>query len=76
MKRRIVDAKADLDGDITHVRFDGNTNFTSVGRAIPMARRGDIQGVHVVERKGAKTHLRTNPDRQSRNNLDHMAGGK
>ena len=41
-KRKIVDARADEDGIITHVKLDGNTNFTSVDVAIPMADRGDI----------------------------------
>jgi len=38
-----------------------------------MARRGDIAGAHVVDRSGAKVHLRTNPDRSERNNLDYLA---
>ena len=73
-KRKIVNAKADSDGDITHVQFKGNTNFTSVERAIPMAERGDIENVHVVRRRGAKTHLRTNPNGHERDNLDYLAG--
>lgn len=73
-KRKIVDARADKDGDITHVKFNGNNRFTSVERAIPMADRGEIEGTHVVRREGAKTHLRTNPDGRERNNLDWMAG--
>lgn len=73
-KRKIVDARADGDGDITHVKFDGNERFTSVDRAIPMADRGEIEDVHVVRRVGAKTHLRTNPNGRTRDNLDYMAG--
>ena len=73
-KKTIIDARADSDGDITHVKFDGNTNFTSVDRAIPIADRGDIDNAHVVRRQGAKTHLRTNPDGAKGNNLDTMAG--
>jgi len=73
-KRRIIDARADSEGDITAVRFEGNQNFTSVERAIPMADRGEIENVHVVRRTGAKTHLRTNADGRRRNNLDDMAG--
>ena len=75
-KKTIIDAKADSDGDITHVKFKGNTNFTSVDKAIPMADRGDVDNVHVVRRKGAKAHLRTNPDGTKGNNLDNMAGDK
>lgn len=73
-KKRIVDARAGGDGDITHVRFAGNSRFTPVDRAIPIADRGDIENAHVVRRSNAKPHLRTNPDGQTSNNLDDMAG--
>lgn len=73
-KRRIVDARADKDGDITHVRLSGNDRFTSVERAMPMADRGEIENAHVVRRANAKPHLRTNRDGRERNNLDWMAG--
>jgi hypothetical protein len=73
-QRKIVDAKADSEGDITHVLFEGNERFTSVERAIPMADRGEIANTHVVRRAGAKTHLRTDADGRKRNNLDDMAG--
>ena len=73
-KKTIVDAKADSEGNITHVKFDGNTNFTSVKRAIPIADRGDIDNAHVVRRQGTKIHLRTNPDNAKGNNLGIMAG--
>lgn len=72
-KRRIVRTRQDGDGDITGVLFDDNQRFTSVDRAIPIARRGEIERVHVVDRVGAKPHLRTNPDGQIGNNLDEMA---
>ena len=75
-KKTIVNAKADKSGDITHVKFRGNTNYTSVDRAIPIAERGEIENAHVVRRQGAKTHLRTNPDCAKGNNLDTMAGDK
>jgi hypothetical protein len=74
MARKIVDARADSEGDITHVRLEGNSRFTSVERAIPMADRGDISNAHVVRRSNAKTHLRTNADGRKSNNLDDMAG--
>ena len=73
-KKVIVGARKDKDGDITHVRFKGNTNFISSERAIPIADRGDVVNTHVVRRAGAKTHLRTNPDGAKCNNLDDMAG--
>lgn len=72
--RRIVDARADSEGDIVQVRFQGNQRFTSSERAIEMAKRGEIENAHVVNRRNAKEHLRTNPDGQRSNNLDDMAG--
>ena len=73
-KRKIIDAKADADGDISHVLFEGNQRFTSVGRAIPIADRGEIENTHVVRARDKKTHLRTNPNSLSSDNLDDMAG--
>jgi hypothetical protein len=73
-KKRIVDARADSEGDISHVRFAGNRTFTPVGAAIRLADQGKIENAHSVRRRGAKTHLRTNPDSRERNNLDYMAG--
>lgn len=73
-KRRIVDARADSDGDITHVRFQDNSRFTSVEQAIPMADRGEIENTHVVRARDKKVHLRTNADGERSNNLDDMAG--
>ena len=75
IKRVIVDAKADEEGDITHVLFKDNTNFTPVEKAIPMAERGEIENTHVVHpTDGRKDHLRTNADGRKANNLDDMAG--
>ncbi|MEP3776272.1 MAG: DUF3892 domain-containing protein [Paracoccaceae bacterium] len=68
--RKVVDARADAEGDITHVRLEGNKRFTSV----EMADRGDISNAHSVNRRNAKPHLRTNPDGIRSNNLDDMAG--
>lgn len=73
-KKKIVDARADSEGDITHVKFKGNTRFTPVETAIPMAERGDVENTHVVHARDKKVHLRTNPDRKKSNNLDDMAG--
>ena len=73
--REIVDARADSDGDITHVLFKGNRRFTPAEQAIPMAERGEIKNTHVVHpNDGRKTHLRTNADNRRQNNLDDMAG--
>ncbi len=73
-KRTVVDAKADSEGDITHVKLDGNNKFTSVEKAMEMADRGDIGNAHTVRRSNAKPHLRTNADGKKANNLDDMAG--
>ena len=73
-KRRIVDARADSEGDITHVRFAGNTTYTPVGTAMRLADQGKVANAHTVRRENAKPHLRTNPDGRERNNLDYMAG--
>lgn len=73
-KRKIIDARADEEGDITHVRFEGNSRFTSVEKAMEMAERGDVQNAHVVNPRGGRKYLRTNPDSRKSNNLDDMAG--
>jgi len=73
-QKKIVDARADADGDITHVRFEGNSRFTSVERAIPMADRREIKDTHVVRASDKKTHLRTNANGRERDNLDYLAG--
>jgi len=74
-QKEIIDARADADGDITHVKFKGNQNFTPVNKAIPMAERGEIKDTHVVHpNDGRKPHLRTDPDGRKINNLDNMAG--
>jgi len=38
--KKIVDAKSDDKGVITHVKIEGNKKFTSVETAIPMAEDG------------------------------------
>lgn len=74
--RQVVDARADKDGDITHVRLEGNAQFTPVKSAIRMADRGELSNAHAVHPKtpGRKSHLRTNPDGKKGNNLDDLAG--
>lgn len=76
MPRSVVDAKADKEGDITHVKLDGNPNFTSVEKATQLAGRGEIGNAHTVRRKNAKPHLRTNHEKKKSNNLDDTAGDK
>ena len=72
--RKVVGARADSEGDITHVQLEGNKRFTPVEKAMEMADRGEISNVHSVHRRNAKPHLRTNPDSKRSNNLDDMAG--
>jgi len=72
--RKIVDARADSEGDITQVKLEGNKNFTSVEKAMELADRGELANAHSVRRANAKPHLRTNPDGKRSNNLDDMAG--
>ena len=74
-QRKIVDARADRDGDITHVKFANNERFTPVKLAIPMAERGEIVNTHAVRpTDGRHAHLRTNLDGRTKNNLDDMVG--
>ena len=74
-KRTIVDARADKDGDISHVKLDGNKIFTPISKVIPMADQGKIENAHAVHpTDGRADHLRTNPDGKQTNNLDDMAG--
>ena len=72
--RKIIDAVADKKGNITKIKLDGNSKFTSLKTAMKMADQGDISNAYSVNRRGAKPHLRTNPDPQKSNNLDNMAG--
>jgi hypothetical protein len=76
--RRVVDARADSDGDITHVRLEGNSSFTPVAKAIGMADRGELSNAHAVHPKDPRRdpYLRTNPDGKKSNNLDDMAGDR
>ena len=72
--RKVVDARADSKGNISHVRIEGNQRFTPVKTAMGMADRGELSNAHSVRRDGAIPHLRTNPDGRRANNLDDMAG--
>ncbi len=72
--RKVVGARADSKGNITHVKISGNQNFTPVPTAMRMADRGELSNAHSVRRQGAAPHLRTNPDGRRSNNLDDMAG--
>lgn len=72
--RPVIDARADSRGNITHVKIAGNQRFTGLAAAMNMADRGELSNAHSVRPSNAKPHLRTNPDGQTANNLDDMAG--
>jgi hypothetical protein len=72
-QRKIVDARKDKNGNISHVLLDGNQNYTPVDKVVEMADQGKIENAHPVRPKGRAAYLRTNPDNQSSNNLDNMA---
>ena len=74
MPKTIVDAKADSNGNITGVRFEGNSSFTPLETAIRMADRGDVANAHAVHPSAGNSYLRSNPDGKVGNNLDHLAG--
>ena len=74
-QRKVVDARADSDGNITHVRLDGNERFTPVEQAMRMADDGGIANAHTVHNPdGSNRYLRTNHNHTTSNNLDDMAG--
>ncbi|MCX8905891.1 DUF3892 domain-containing protein [Vibrio parahaemolyticus] len=51
MTKKIIDAKQDSKGNITQVRFEGNSGFTSLDTAMRMADRGQIENAHTVRAK-------------------------
>lgn len=71
--RKVIDAKANAEGRITAVKFEGNKNFTSTGIALRMAEKKQVDLVVVQQPNGGK-YIRTRPDRSETNNLDDMAG--
>ena len=74
MKKKIVGARADKKGNITHVQIEGNKRMTGLETAMNMVDKGKVEGVNVRPSNGTKGHLRTLPDNKRRNNLDDMAG--
>jgi hypothetical protein len=72
-KRKVVDARQGDDGNVSHVKLEGNQNFTRIDRAIEMAEKGKLENVHVVNQQDGSQYLRTNPDGEIQNNLDTMA---
>ncbi len=74
MEKKIIDARADSEGDITSVRFRGNAGFTPIRQAIRMADRGEVESAHAVLPRCENSYLRSNPDSKKGNDLDEMAG--
>ncbi|NEP13919.1 MAG: DUF3892 domain-containing protein [Symploca sp. SIO1A3] len=72
-KRKVVDARQGDDGNISHIKLEGNQNFTRIERAIEMAEKGKLENVHIVNQQDGSQYLRTNPDGEIQNNLDTMA---
>ena len=72
--RKVVGARADAKGNITHVKIEGNQRFTPVEQAINMADRHELENAHAVHKQDGTSYLRTNPDGTVQNNLDDMAG--
>ena len=73
MSKQVIDARADAAGNITHIKSEGNKNFTPINIAIKMAQKGAFSNIHVVTTKNGSTYLRSNPDHLTKNNLDEMA---
>lgn len=71
--RKIVDARNDKDGNISHVLLEGNQNFTPVSKAVSMADQGKVENAHAVHPKVGDPYLRSDPDGNTKNNLDEMA---
>ena len=72
-KRKVVDARQDQESNISHVRLDGNHNFTPIDKAIEMGKQNKLENAHTVTKKDGTEYLRSNPDSRSGNNLDEMA---
>lgn len=73
MVKKVVDARNDSKGNISHIKLSGNKGWTDLPTAIRMADRKEILGVHVVRPRDAKVHIRTNADGRDGNNLDKLA---
>lgn len=73
MPKKIIDARADITGKITHIKCEGNKNFIPIKIAIRMTKNGAFSNIHVVKNKNGTTYLRSNPDHSKNNNLDEMA---
>jgi hypothetical protein len=73
-KRKIVAAKADKKGNISAVKLEGNSNFTSIETAKRMTQSGQIDAVYVEATRNTVDHIRQRPNNIESDNLDDMAG--
>ncbi|MDX2369169.1 MAG: DUF3892 domain-containing protein [Colwellia sp.] len=73
-KRKIVAAKADSNGNISAVKLDGNSNFTSIDTAKRMTQNGQIDAVYVEATRNTVDHIRQRPNNIECDNLDDMVG--
>jgi len=72
-KRKIVGAKADSKGNISAVKLEGNSNWTSINKAKTMTKNDLVDAVYVNPSKSSD-YIRQRPDKNKSNNLDDLAG--
>lgn len=70
-KSKIMKVKKNPDGDITDVMLD-NGNVYSINDAIMMTKDDLIDGVNVSKAKNGREYLRSNPNGNESDNLDHL----
>ncbi|MBL1214701.1 MAG: DUF3892 domain-containing protein [Ignavibacteriae bacterium] len=75
-QRKVVDAQADKNGNITSVKIQGNKSFTPLSVAIKLAERNELSNVVAVHPNNGNTYLRSKPDSKKNNNLDDLANKK
>ena len=74
--KKVVDARSDSKGRTISVRFEGNLTDTPIETAKRMVKKGQVAGIHIVKTSKNTSYLRTNPDKNKGNNLDHLCGDK
>lgn len=73
MGKKIIDAREDKNGNIGAIRFEGNTNFTKLDKAIEMTKAKRVDGANVSTSKNGNEYIRTNPNGSVKDNLDTLA---
>jgi len=71
-KKKIVKAKRNNDGIVTAVKFDGNKTFTELNTALNMAKNDKIKNVHVSTSSKNNEYLRSNPNKNKKDNLNNI----